>query len=307
MNPRILFMGTPQYATVILKKLIQENFDLIGLFTQEDKKVGRKQIITAPHIKQYIIDNSINIPIFQPKNLKEKGMKEIIMALRPDMIIVAAYGQILPQEILDIAPCVNLHASLLPKYRGASPIQQCLLNKDKYTGVTAMNMEKGLDSGDILALKYLKIEPFMDLEYLFNTLATLAADLTVDILKNYSNINPKKQNTSKVSFCSKITKEDGQIEFDDANEILAKYKAYKFWPGLYLKNGIKLKVLELNENYSLNKKGEILEINKDNIIIACEIGSLKISMLQQPSKKAVSAMDFIRGSRLQVGDILKVN
>ena len=120
MSKKILFMGTPQYATIILQELIKNDYEIIGLFTQEDKKVGRKQIITAPHIKQYILDENINIPIWQPKNLKEAGIKEIIQALNPDIIIVAAYGQILPQNILNIAPCINLHASILPKYRGKS-------------------------------------------------------------------------------------------------------------------------------------------------------------------------------------------
>jgi len=304
MNPKIIFMGTPDYATVILKKLVEDKFNIVALFTQEDKKVGRKQIVTAPHIKQYILDENINIPVFQPKSLKDSGIKEIITSLQPDIIIVAAYGQILPQNILDIAPCINLHASLLPKYRGASPIQQCLLNNDEYTGVTAMMMEKGLDSGDILSLKYLKIEPSMDVEYLFNNLAIMAADLTIEVLQNWQNINPKKQNESLVSFCGKITKDDGKISFINANEILSKYKAYKFWPGLFLNNGMKLKVLELNESNSKNKQGEILQINNDNIIVGCLSGSIKLIQVQLPSKKAVSSSDFARGARLQIGDII---
>jgi len=304
MSKKIIFMGTPDYATTILKKLVELKYEVVALFTQEDKKVGRKQILTPPHIKQYIIDENINIPVFQPKTLKEAGIKEIIRTFDADLIIVAAYGQILPQNILDIAPCINLHASLLPAYRGASPIQQCLLNKDEYTGITAMNMEAGLDSGDILALKYLKIEDFMDVEYLFNNLAILAATLTVDVIENYENIKATKQNTSKVSHCGKVTKDDGQILFDDASDILAKYKAYRFWPGLYLKSGFKLKELSLNETTSSNKEGEILQINKNNIIVGCTSGSLIITKVQQPSKKEVSVNDYIRGSHLQVGDIL---
>jgi len=303
-SKKIIFMGTPQYATVILQELIKNDYEIVALFTQEDKKVGRKQIITAPHIKQYIIDEKINIPIFQPKNLKEAGMKEIISSLNVDFIVVAAYGQILPQVILDIAPCINLHASLLPAYRGASPIQECLLNNDSYTGVTAMNMEAGLDSGDILALKYLKIEDFMDVEYLFDKLSYIAASLTIETLKNYSNINPKKQNSSQVSFCGKIKKEDGQIFFDNASQLISKYKAYRFWPGLFLQSGFKLKQIELNESTSLNEAGKILEINKNNIIVACKTGSVKLIKVQQVSKKEVSATDYVRGSRLSVSDII---
>ncbi len=304
MSKKIIFMGTPDYATTILKKLVELRYDIVSLFTQEDKKVGRKQILTPPHIKQYILDENINIPVFQPKTLKEAGIKEIIKAFDADLIIVAAYGQILPENILNIAPCINLHASLLPKYRGASPIQQCLLNKDKYTGVTAMHMEAGLDSGDILSLKYLKIEDFMDVEYLFNNLATLAADLTVDVIENYENINPIKQNNAKVSHCGKITKDDGKISLDDASNVIAKFKAYKFWPGIYLESGLKLKDIELNETNSINNEGEILAINKTDIIVGCQKGSIVINRVQQPSKKEISVTDFVRGSHLNIGDVI---
>jgi len=304
MSKKIIFMGTPDYATTILKKLVELKYEVVALFTQEDKKVGRKQILTPPHIKQYVLDENINIPVFQPKTLRESGIKEIIRTLDADLIIVAAYGQILPQDILDIAPCINLHASLLPKYRGASPIQQCLLNNDEYTGITAMNMEAGLDSGDILSLKYLKIEDFMDVEYLFNNLAILAADLTVDVIENYENINPIKQNTSKVSHCGKITKENGKIQLDNASDVISKYKAYRFWPGIYMQSGFKLKEISLNETTSSNKEGEILAINKSNIIVGCQKGSIVITKVQQPSKKEVLAVDFIRGSHLNIGDLI---
>jgi methionyl-tRNA formyltransferase len=304
MSKKIVFMGTPQYATIILDELIKNSYEIIALFTQEDKKVGRKQIITAPHIKQYIENNKLNIPIFQPINLREKGIKEIITALQPDFIIVAAYGQILPINILNIAPCINLHASLLPAYRGASPIQQCLLNQDKYTGVTAMMMEQGLDSGDILALKYLKITDNMDVEYLFDKLSYVASSLIIDILNNFSNIKPIVQNGSKVSFCGKITKDDGKVQFNNATKLVAKYKAYKFWPGLFLENLMKLKELELHETTSTNRAGEILQINKNDIIVACQKGSIKLTSVQLPSKKAIKAVDFVRGARLEVGSIL---
>ena len=154
MSKKILFMGTPDYATTIFKELIKSKYEIVGLFTQPDKPVGRKQLLTPPHIKQFCIDENLNIPIFQPLKLRgNEEAKNQIEFLKPDFIIVAAYGQILPKEILDIAPCINLHASLLPKYRGASPIQESLLNDDNYTGVTSMLMEEGLDSGDILGFQ----------------------------------------------------------------------------------------------------------------------------------------------------------
>ena len=305
MSKKILFMGTPDYATTIFSELLQSNYEIIGLFTQPDKPVGRKQILTAPHIKQYCLDLNLNIPIFQP--LKLRGNEEAttqIKNLNPDFIIVAAYGQILPKEILDIAPCINLHASLLPKYRGASPIQESLLNDDSYTGVTSMLMEEGLDSGDILAFQYLKVTPTMEVSAAFEELSQIAAKLTITTLDNFENIKPLKQNEAEVSFCKKIKKEDGLVDFLDAKRLILKYKAYSYWPGIFLSSELKLKDIELNEEISINNPGEILEIKKDYILVACEKGSLKIKTLQAPSKKAICSVDFVRGQRLEVGNII---
>ncbi len=306
MPKKIVFMGTPDYATKIFEEILESDYELIALFTQPDKPVGRKQTITPPHIKQFCLERNLDIPIFQPEKLRgNEDAKNQIEELKPDFIIVAAYGQILPKEILDIAPCINLHASLLPKYRGASPIQESLLNDDAFTGVTSMLMEEGLDSGDILGLQYLKITPKLGVVEAFNKLSAIAAKLTITTLDNFENIKPKKQNESEVSFCKKIKKEDGEVNFKNAKKLHLKYKAYSFWPGIFLNSGLKLKDIILIENSSLNKEGEILDIKKDSIIVACEIGSLEIKTLQAPSKKAVSATDYIRGKRLEIGDVLK--
>ena len=305
MSKKILFMGTPDYATTIFKELMNSEYEIVGLFTQPDKPVGRKQILTAPHIKQYCIDENINLPIFQPLKLRgnEEATKQIT-ELKPDFIIVAAYGQILPKEILDIAPCINLHASLLPKYRGASPIQESLLNDDIYTGVTSMLMEEGLDSGDILGLQYLRITSTMEVSEAFEKLSLIAAKLTITTLDNFENIKPIKQNESQVSFCKKIKKEDGLIDFIDAKKLYLKYKAYSYWPGIFLESELKLKDIELNDEKSINNQGQILAINSDFIIVGCEKGSLKIKTLQAPSKKAMNAIDYIRGQRLEINSIL---
>lgn len=306
MSKKILFMGTPDYATTIFKELLQSKYEIVGLFTQPDKPVGRKQVLTPPHIKQYCLDNNINIPIFQPLKLRNNHeAKEQIENLKPDFIIVAAYGQILPKEILDIAPCINLHASLLPKYRGASPIQESLLNDDIYTGVTSMLMEEGLDSGDILAFKYLKITSTMEVSEAFDKLSQIAAKLTITTLDNFENIKPLKQNDSEVSFCKKIKKEHGIVDFSDAKKLILKYKAYSYWPGVFLASELKLKDIELNELTTTNKQGEILEIAKDYIVIGCEKGSLKIKTLQAPSKKAINSVEYLRGQRLDLGNIIK--
>lgn len=305
MSKKVLFMGTPDYATKIFEELLNSAYEVVALFTQPDKKVGRKQVLTPPHIKQFCIDKNLDIPIFQPEKLRNNDeAKNQIQSFNPDFIIVAAYGQILPKEILEIAPCINLHASLLPKYRGASPIQESLLNDDKYTGVTSMLMEEGLDSGDILGLQYLKITPEMEVTEAFNKLSIIAAKLTITTLDNFENIKPKKQNNAEVSFCGKIKKEDGLISFVDAKKVYLKYKAYSFWPGVFLESKLKIKDIKLIETQSLNKEGEILEINSDNIVVGCKYGSLKILTIQSPSKKAVSSVDYIRGQRLNLGDIL---
>ena len=305
MSKRILFMGTPDYATTIFKELLSSDYEVIGLFTQPDKPVGRKQVLTPPHIKQFCIDSNLDIPIFQPLKLRNNEEATIeINKLNPDFIIVAAYGQILPKEILDIAPCINLHASLLPKYRGASPIQESLLNDDVYTGVTSMLMEEGLDSGDVLGLQYLKITSTMEVSEAFEELSKIAAKLTITTLDNFEKIKPMKQNESEVSYCKKIKKDHGLVNFSNAKNLYLKYKAYSYWPGVFLKSELKLKDVELIETTSINEEGEILEIAKDFIIVGCKKGSLKIKTLQAPSKNAINAIDFIRGQRIQVRDIL---
>jgi methionyl-tRNA formyltransferase len=304
MSKKIVFMGTPDYATVIFQELLESHYEVVALFTQPDKKVGRKQILTYPHIKQFCVDNGLSLPIYQPTTLKDEKIINSIKSLNPDFIIVAAYGQILPKQILNIAPCINLHASLLPKYRGASPIQSAILNNDKYSGVTAMMMEETLDSGDILGFDYVKLNINTDVLKLFNQLSNSAASLIIDILERFDNITPKKQNEAKVSFCPKITKSDGLVSFDNSMSLYSKYKAYKYWPGIFLESGLKLKKISLDNSDSINNEGEILQIAKDHIIVGCKIGTIKIFEVQPSSKKVMSVVDYIRGARLEVGNSL---
>ena len=306
MSKKVLFMGTPSYATEILKELLNnKNYEVIGIFTQEDKPVGRKQLLTPPHIKQYCLENNINIPILQPKKLKDNLVAYIsIKELEPDFIVVAAYGQILPKEILNLAPCINLHASILPNYRGASPIQEGILNDNEYLGVTSMLMEEGLDCGDILGYSYLKNEKNMLVSEAFTKISDLAAKLTIITLDNYDKLKPIKQNDSSASFCKKIKKEDGEVDFNCAKKLFSKYKAYSFWPGIFLKSELKLKDIEFVENSSQNIAGEILEIAKDYIVVGCNQGRLKIRTLQAPSKNSINSVEYIKGKRLTIGDIL---
>jgi len=301
---KVVFMGTPDYATAIMKSLLKDSeIDVVALFTQEDKPVGRKQIMTPPHVKKYLLEEGIEIPIYQPKKLRDEENVQILKDLKPDFIVVAAYGQILPKSILDIAPCINLHASILPKYRGASPIQDAIKNSEEFSGVTAMLMEEGLDTGDILGYSYLDIAD-MDAPTLFEKLSVLASDLTLEVLKNFHRIEPLKQNELKTSYSKKIKKSDGIVFLDDAKSIYAKYLAYKWWPNIFLENGLKLKDIKLSNTSELYSSGEILQINETSFVVGCSRGSLEVFRVQPASKKEMGGVDYLRGKRLGVGDTL---
>ncbi len=302
---RIVFMGTPDYATNILKGLVEFNdIEVPLLVTQPDKPVGRKQVLTPPHTKAYILENSLNIEIYQPNTLKTEDAYEYINSFKPDFIVVAAYGQILPKNILDIAPCINLHASLLPQYRGASPIQSSLLNEDKFAGVTSMLMEEGLDTGDILGFSYFKLDEEIKVDKLFEKLSNMAAKLTIKTLNNFHNIEPLKQNSSDTSYAKKIKKQDGLISFSNqsAREIYTKFRAYDPWPGLFVDSGLKLKDIELIKG--IGKPNTIIAIETNSIVVTCKEGALRIKSVQPSSKKQMNVIDYVRGKRLEVGSSL---
>ena len=301
---KIVFMGTPDYATQILKGLLAAKFEICALFTQPDKPVGRKQILTPPSVKQFLLDVKLQIPIFQPNSLKETGIKEQICAFKPDFIVVAAYGQILPSDILGIAPCINLHASILPKYRGASPIQSAILCGEKFSGVTAMKMGIGLDDGEMLGFSFLDIRDLKSSE-IFDKMAKIASNLIVKILKNYENLAPISQIHALSTKCSKIKKEFGLIKFsDDIDEILRKFRAFDFWPNIFLDDGTKLlEVAKFSDKiYSKSEFGKIVAINKNSFVIAVRNGELEITKIQEIGKKPLNANDFINGKRLKIDD-----
>jgi len=296
-------MGTPRYARTILEGLI-DRYEILALFTQPDKPVGRKQILTPPDTKRFLQQRGLDIPIYQPTTLKESQIQERIASLKPDFIVVAAYGQILPRAILDIAPCINLHASLLPKYRGASPIQQALLEGEKITGVTAMLMDEGLDRGDILAYEVEKIEEDDDAITLFEKLSQAAKRLTPLVLERFHTLRPLAQRDVEASYCKKIKKEDGMVEFDDAQRIWNRYRAFIQWPGIYLFSGLKLKKIDLIDKDSIHEPGKILSIGHDYVDVGCKRGALRLYRLQPPSKKEMDGASYVRGRRLGVGDTL---
>lgn len=296
-------MGTPDYASSILQKLIDdEEINVLSVYTQPDKPVGRKKVLTAPITK--VVAEKNGIVVHQPLNLRAAETEEEIKVLNPDYIVVAAYGQILPKNILNIAPCINLHASILPQYRGASPIQQSLLNGDKETGVTAMLMDVGLDTGDILKISKMDIPTDMMVSELFDALTHIAADLTLEVLKNFASFVPMKQDDAAATHCAKISKENGLIIFDDAQQLYNRYRAYTPWPGVYLESGLKLKEMSLESTEGGHKAGEVLEVGKNFLIIGCEKGSLRILSVQPPSKKEMDIQAYLNGKRLERADTL---
>ncbi len=299
----IIFMGTPDYAKSILERLVQtDGMNVVAVYTQPDKPVGRKKVMTPPEVKTLALENSIDV--YQPTRLRDEETVTELLKIECDYIIVAAYGQILPRAILDHASCINLHASILPQYRGASPIQQTLLNGDKQTGVTAMFMEEGLDTGDIIKIETIDVPNDEMVETLFNRLTDVAADLTVDVLQNFETFTSEPQDNSLSTHCKKITKADGEIEFIDAQTLYNKYRAFTPWPGIYLQSGLKLKNITLEESSSQNVSGTILKIDSDSIVVGCTKGSIRIFAVQPVSKKEMPVMAFINGKRLSVSDTI---
>jgi len=290
---KIVFMGSPDYAVKILDEL-NKRYEIAAVYTQPDKPVGRKKVLTPTPVKKYALENSLEV--YTPRSLKDD---EIIENLKPDFIVVAAYGLLLPEKILNVAPCINLHASLLPKYRGASPIQSAVLNGDKYTGVTAMLMDIGLDTGDILSWDYTEVGRKTSMD-LFNELAVIAAKQTPYVIDNFSKIKPLKQTDAFASYSPKIKKSDGYVTFEDALKIDRKYRAFQPWPGIYC-DAFKINEMELIDTDSINTEGEIAEIS-DGVVVGCKKGKIKLLKIQVPGKKEINAVDYVNGKRLKTGD-----
>jgi len=300
MKHKIVYMGTPHYAREILESLIEaDDMEVVLVLTQPDRPVGRKKVLTPPPVK--VLAEEHDIAVLQPNRLRDEGMFEAIRDTKPDYIIVAAFGQILPKNILDIAPCINLHASLLPQYRGASPVQQSLLNGDEKSGVTSMLMEEGLDTGDILEMTEFVIPKDMRLHALMQQLTEDACALTVRTIRQFNEITPQKQNEAEATLCKKIKKSDGEIAFDDAEDIYNKYRAFEGWPGIFTSNGTKFDAISLRDTEHVYKPYEIVGFEEDAVLIGCAKGSVKIISIQPASKKAMSAKAYCVGRGLKVG------
>ncbi len=306
-------MGTPDFSVPILDVLIM-NYNIIAVVTQPDKKVGRKQILTQSPVKKFALANKIEV--LQPEKIK--GNNEFICRIKdlnPDLIIVAAYGLILPKEILDIPKfgTINIHASLLPKYRGASPIQAAILNGDKETGVTIMLVNEKMDEGPMLAQKTITISNNDNLESLHDKLSALGANLLLEILPKYlsGQIQPKSQDNSQATYCQLITKDKGKIDWHkSAQEIDRQIRAFTPWPGTWTNwQGKNLKILSASADGSTKltmtaSAGEVFKTNT-GLAIACGQGFLEIFELQLEGKKPMTAKEFLNGNPKIISSILK--
>jgi len=300
---RIVFMGSPDYGVAVLNPLV-EKFSLIAVYTQPDKPVGRKKILTPTPVKKRAVE--LEIPVFTPSHLKKEVNR--LKQLKPDFIVTAAYGLLLPEEILAIAPAINLHGSLLPKYRGASPIQSALLNREWQTGVTAILMEKRLDAGPILGWKCTEIGKKNSIE-LYRELGELAGELAVEVIERFSEIEPLPQLEAFASYCKKIQKEDGKISFEmEAIEIWNRYRAFQPWPQIFTSQFklLKIELAEIKEDAKnrnsllfqrVGKPGEIVEINRKEGwgMVACGKGAIKIYTVQPPGKRPMGFLDYLNG------------
>lgn len=309
---RIIFMGTPDFSVPCLEALISSNNNVVGVFTQPDKPKGRKMELAPPPVKVCAVDH--NIPVFQPASMRNGEALEIINSLNADLIIVVAFGKILPKEILESVKygCINIHASLLPKLRGAAPIQWSILNGETETGVTSMQMDVGLDTGDMLIKKSIAIDENITSEELFNELSAMGAEVlmeTIDALKK-GNLQPVKQDNSISNYAPIITKEICPIDFTkSARDVHNKIRGLYSWPiATTIINGKKFKIHKskiLEETFS-GISGEIVD-NNNRLVIMCGDGKcVEILEIQAEGKKKMDTQSFLRGQHIDKGIIAGV-
>jgi methionyl-tRNA formyltransferase len=314
---KIVFMGTPDFAVPTLKALAAEtSFEIVGVFTQPDRPVGRKQQLTPPAVKAAAL--KLRLPVFQSEKIKLEI--EQLQALKPDLIVVAAYGQILSATVLDIPAygCINIHASLLPKYRGAACLQAPILNGDRLSGVTIMKMDIGLDTGPILKQKSIKLSPIETLATLHDQLSELGAKILIPTLKKYlaGKIIPLPQDECAASYIKMLRKEDGRIDWEQpAKAIERKVRAFNPWPGTYSLlsqpalgiDKLLFKILAVRpEPIQVNSHvpGELFMYN-NALAVQCGQNSLVIIKLQLEGRNIMEVDDFLRGNHTIMGTVLK--
>lgn len=308
---RIIFAGTPEFSVAPLQTLIDSEHEIIAVYTQPDRPAGRGRKLTASPVKK--LAEQENIPVFQPLSLKGEDEQNTIADLEADLMIVVAYGLILPQAVLD-APkmgCLNIHASLLPRWRGAAPIQRAIESGDAQTGVTIMQMDAGLDTGDMLHKVYTDINPDDSAQTLHDRLSTLGCEALMATIEGLieNRITAEKQNEAEVTYAEKLSKDEALINWSEpADRIIRKIQAFNPWPVAFTQ--FKDKPLRIwqarnlndEEQQSLNSEsstGEVVAVNKDGMFVAAGDKPICIQQLQPAGKKAMNAYDFAQSRNLQ--------
>ncbi len=312
---KVIFAGTPEFATASLKSLHQAGFQIAMVLTQPDRPAGRGMQLHASSVKQYA--QAHGIEVLQPLSLRQdsadprraadaKALHERLLATEYDVMVVAAYGLILPRSTLDIAPCINIHGSLLPRWRGAAPIHRAIEAGDEETGVTIMQMEEGLDTGPMLGIEHVAIEAGDTTGTLHDKLAALGARMIVDALRKMerNSLEAVPQPQAGVTYAAKISKEEAALDFSSsALELGLKIRAFNPFPGAYARiNGgtVKLWAADVLEADSAEPPGTVLAADtRHGIVVACGDGSLRLTELQKPGGKRLSATEFIKGFAIE--------
>ena len=313
---KILFMGTPDFALFSLKSLVEyskkSDIEICGVITQPDKPKGRGYALMPPPVKQYALE--IGLDVYQPETLKDDAFLELLSFLSPDLIVVVAYGKILPKYVIDFPKygCINVHGSLLPKYRGAAPMQRAIIDGKEKTGITIMYMAEGLDTGDMLLSRELTIKENDNFENIHDGLGMLGAEMLVEIIPMLRNGEAVRvpQDDAISTYAKKITKEDCHVDFSkDAQTVHNLIRGLSPVPlsFTHTPNGKLLKLIEAkiaDRDTPHERVGEVLSLD-GKIEIACAKGSIYVERVLPEGKARMSAADFIRGRNIEVGDILK--
>ena len=310
-NYKIIFFGTSEFAREILRGLLSAGYEIQALVTQPDKMIGRHQILTPPPTKE--VAQEYKITILQPEKIKnDPEFINQIKELNPDLIITAAYGQIIPKEILDLPEfgTINIHPSLLPKFRGASPIQSAILAGERETGVTIMLMDEELDHGPILTQEKTEIAPNETGQTLHDKLAQVGSKLLLRILPEWfkNQITPMEQNHSETTFTKTLTREDGRIDWSrSAEEIERQIRAYTPWPGSFTEfDDKRLKVIKTRPfGASKAEIGKVFKTEQSDLVVNCGKNGLILEVVQLEGKKEMSQEEFLNGYPKIIGSILK--
>ena len=306
---RIVFLGTPEFAVPSLKRVLEDGYTVAAVVTQPDRPVGRKQVLTPSPVKAFAAEKKI--PVFQYEKIRKEGVGDL-RALAPDLMITCAFGQILSQEILDIPKfgVVNVHASLLPKYRGSAPIQWAVINGEKKTGITIMQTEAGIDTGSILLQKELEIGANETAGELSERLSLLGADAIGEALPVIAGGAAVwiEQDEERATHVKMLVKEDGKMDFTrSAEEVRNLVRGVNPWPGAYFEyDGETVKVWEVETVCAAGTPGEVLPAKrKGELLIACGDGAVSVLSIQPAGKRRMSAKEFSAGRPIPAGTILK--